>query len=558
MKRIFTSFSFLFIICFSSQFVIAQSAGDYRTNFVGAVGSWSNIAIWETYNGVSWGPAAAYPTSADGVITISAGDSVNLDNITPDPTIDQVVVDGSLIIFQETVTLADGAGDDIVVNGRLSIGLSGVLQGPGTVLVNPGFTPALQIRNGGNLGVTTVANGDVQFLNGVILSGGATVTLGSVLTTWTSGNITFSGAAPVTLINTGVMVSISTSNDNITLVGGSPAFVNNGIFGRNNSLGILGFGVPTLNNGAIAGQGTISINNVFSNPGIWAPGNAYGVLTITPNGNTLFTGTTETQIQFSSTSTPPSNNTDQLVINSAGATALDGQLTILDDPGAALGVYTIINTTGGGTLTGTFSSVVKPSNFGDPVYTGTSVTIEKLSLVPVIWHSFNVLATNKKVQVSWKTMQESNSSHFDIEHSTNGTNYTSVGKIKAKENSPVVSSYSFVHGNPDLTGKNYYRLKQVDLDGKFTYSEIRSVRFNEGKAAVIVALPNPVKDILQVAVQADDVSIHISDMNGRIYRRLNLRAGNHQVNVSNLPTGNYSIVVYQKNKRVAVQQLIKQ
>ena len=73
MKRIFTSFSFLFIICFSSQFVIAQSAGDYRTNFVGAVGSWSNIAIWETYNGVSWGPAAAYPTSADGVITISAG-----------------------------------------------------------------------------------------------------------------------------------------------------------------------------------------------------------------------------------------------------------------------------------------------------------------------------------------------------------------------------------------------------------------------------------------------------------------------------------------------------
>ena len=101
MKRIFTSFSFLFIICFSSQFVIAQSAGDYRTNFVGAVGSWSNIAIWETYNGVSWGPAAAYPTSADGVITISAGDSVNLDNITPDPTIDQVVVDGSLIIFQE-------------------------------------------------------------------------------------------------------------------------------------------------------------------------------------------------------------------------------------------------------------------------------------------------------------------------------------------------------------------------------------------------------------------------------------------------------------------------
>lgn len=156
------------------------------------------------------------------------------------------------------------------------------------------------------------------------------------------------------------------------------------------------------------------------------------------------------------------------------------------------------------------------------------------------------------------TVFTSNSSHFDIEHSTNGTNYTSIGKIKAKENSPVVSSYSFVHGNPDLTGKNYYRLKQVDLDGKFTYSEIRSVRFNEGKAAVIVALPNPVKDILQVAVQADDVSIHISDMNGRIYRRLNLRAGNHQVNVSNLPTGNYSIVVYQKNKRVAVQQLIKQ
>ena len=556
MKRSFTSLLSLTLLLLFSHVASSQTAGDYRTNVTVAPGLWSDISIWETYDGVSWIPAVAYPTSADGVITISGGDSVELDNMPVDPlVIDQVVVNGSLIIFEETVTLADGPGDDLTVNWKFSIGLNGELNGAGNVIVNSTATPAIQIRNGGELLVNTVVNGDMQFLNTGYIGGGANLVT-NALTTWTSGNIIFRPGGG-TFTNNGTVASISSSNDNMQL-GPGVTFINAGILARTNAAGSLGLGVDVINTGAIAGIGIINFNTTLVNNGVIAPGEPIGTpLILTPNATTLFTATTDTQIQFGPTSTPPTTNSDLLIVNSAGATALNGTLTIADDPGAALGVYTIISTTGGGTLTGTFASVVKPSNFGNPVYTGTSVTIEKLSVVPVIWHSFNVLAANKKVQVSWKTLQESNTSHFEIEHSTNGTTYTSVGKVTASGNSPVISSYGFVHGNPDLTGKNYYRLKQVDLDGKFVYSEIRSLRFNEGRAAAVVALPNPVRDILQVAVQADNVSILITDLNGRIHKRMDLRQGNYQVNISSLPAGNYTIVVYEKKQRVASQQLIK-
>src|SRR5687768_4400702 len=104
-----------------SQFLFAQTAGDYRSvrpnTGAGPNYNWTNIANWETFNGTTWGAASAYPTSADGVITISTGDSITI--TTTPVTIDQVRIASaaSLIIFSATATVNNGTGDDIIVDG---------------------------------------------------------------------------------------------------------------------------------------------------------------------------------------------------------------------------------------------------------------------------------------------------------------------------------------------------------------------------------------------------------------------------------------------------------
>ncbi|MEO5570174.1 MAG: hypothetical protein ABIT08_05690, partial [Bacteroidia bacterium] len=101
----------------TSTTALAVVNGDYRSF---TSGNWNNIATWEKYNGVSWIPAIAAPTSLDGVITIQNGHTVA---VTAAVTADQVVVDagGILNVNTGTLTLANGAGTDLTVNGTLNI-----------------------------------------------------------------------------------------------------------------------------------------------------------------------------------------------------------------------------------------------------------------------------------------------------------------------------------------------------------------------------------------------------------------------------------------------------
>src|SRR6185436_9001364 len=95
----------------------AAVAGDYRSV---ATGNWNNIAIWERYNGSAWVAAAAAPSSADGSINIQNGNTVS---VTAPVTVDQLVVDagGTLTISTAILTLANGAGTDLTVNGTFNI-----------------------------------------------------------------------------------------------------------------------------------------------------------------------------------------------------------------------------------------------------------------------------------------------------------------------------------------------------------------------------------------------------------------------------------------------------
>jgi hypothetical protein len=96
------------------------------------------------------------------------------------------------------------------------------------------------------------------------------------------------------------------------------------------------------------------------------------------------------------------------------------------------------------------------------------------------------------VSLTWGTEQEENSSHFDVQRSTDGLSFTTIGQISARENASTHYTYQWMDVAP-LAGINYYRLKATDLDGTFTYTAIVSAQI--AAATVENAIyPNPASD----------------------------------------------------------------
>ncbi|HEV2692857.1 MAG TPA: hypothetical protein VG347_08160 [Verrucomicrobiae bacterium] len=163
----------------------AQSAGDYRS-----VSSdvWSTVAIWQKYDGANWNAATAAPSSADGVITISAGTAVTN---TASRSVDQVVVaaGGLLVVSSSTLTIAHNTGPDLDVFGT-------VIQLGGTSALTLAANAVVNVENGGvivhngtsNAGITAGAGSSVNFLSGgkfqLLKSGGTIFTA-----VWSPGSI---------------------------------------------------------------------------------------------------------------------------------------------------------------------------------------------------------------------------------------------------------------------------------------------------------------------------------------------------------------------------------
>ena len=106
------------------------------------------------------------------------------------------------------------------------------------------------------------------------------------------------------------------------------------------------------------------------------------------------------------------------------------------------------------------------------------------SSVPVTYSYISVEAQNNSNLLTWSTSSEQNNDYFDVEHSLDGEDFSSIGRVEAKGNTRATGVYEFVHNEP-IQGMHYYRLKQVDFDGVFTYSEIRSVDLiKEGKVSI--------------------------------------------------------------------------
>ncbi|MCC7402669.1 MAG: T9SS type A sorting domain-containing protein [Chitinophagaceae bacterium] len=118
-----------------------------------------------------------------------------------------------------------------------------------------------------------------------------------------------------------------------------------------------------------------------------------------------------------------------------------------------------------------------------------STTISN-SPLPVSLLDFNATVEKAKVKLTWKTAIELDNDHFTVERSFDGNSWEVVKNIPGAKNSTTLQSYECYDENP-YAGTAYYRLKQTDIDGKFTYSGVREVKMTDANSNTIFAYPNP-------------------------------------------------------------------
>jgi hypothetical protein len=145
-----------------------------------------------------------------------------------------------------------------------------------------------------------------------------------------------------------------------------------------------------------------------------------------------------------------------------------------------------------------------------------------------------------KVYLTWTTAQELNSKEFIIERSTDGRQFTAIGKVAAAGNTSRQTSYSFTDPQPAY-GVNYYRLNQVDPDGRSEISGI--VKIITDNAGGFITGPNPASTSVTIYRQnnTEAAKIELMDVNGKLLKQLNMGSAvpSTTINVSGLSKGIY-------------------
>ncbi len=171
-------------------------------------------------------------------------------------------------------------------------------------------------------------------------------------------------------------------------------------------------------------------------------------------------------------------------------------------------------------------------------------------VLPVSWLSFTAQQKNKAVLLSWSTAQEENTKDFIVQHSSNGTAWIDIGKVQAAGHSNGVKEYSFVHNNP-VRGANYYRILQMDLDGRSSYSIIRSVILNNDEPPFTVFSNRVSNGQLQVNLKKPE-HLYFYSTDGRLLWQQQLKAGINFVDIGSYAKGFYFLRINRSTEKIVI------
>jgi hypothetical protein len=207
---------------------------------------------------------------------------------------------------------------------------------------------------------------------------------------------------------------------------------------------------------------------------------------------------------------------------------------------------------------GTIVSSSAISNFSP--FTLSSSTTE--NPLPVDLVHFTASAKDDNVLLEWSTLSEVNSNYFVVESSHDAVNFEEITRLMAAGNSNQAIHYRTFDYSP-APGITYYRLRQVDFDGKEMFSNMEAVNFATLWDSDIVVSPNPVIDMLTIRIDPDrfqTVDLELRDMQGRLVKRLSNQPVNPQnpilISMQGQPQGLYFLQAFE-NGVTAIRRVIK-
>lgn len=182
--------------------------------------------------------------------------------------------------------------------------------------------------------------------------------------------------------------------------------------------------------------------------------------------------------------------------------------------------------------------------------------------LPILLKTFTAKKENERsVHLDWSTSSEINSNNFIIERSQDGQDWTDIGAVSAAGNSSSTVAYSYIDNDLPLTNRTlnnilYYKLRLVDLDGKYIHSDIRVVHLNNFETDHNFAIyPNPSMqyfniDLTNIDTQYGDLHLSVYDMMGkRVIKKKILGGGIELLDMSEYPTGLYQVKITQGAKQ---------
>jgi hypothetical protein len=181
------------------------------------------------------------------------------------------------------------------------------------------------------------------------------------------------------------------------------------------------------------------------------------------------------------------------------------------------------------------------------------------SVLPVSWQSVSAtFQSNNSVVIGWIVDQQINSKEYTVERSADGKNWSNLGTLESRSDNTATQTYQFIDQSP-LSGDNYYRIEETDMDGHSNYSVTKLISVQtEGKLAI---WPNPANAIVHIQDEettgSSNLNTEIFDQSGKKVLTGFVHSGINTLNIELLPPGFYIVHIALSNGSTYNQKLVK-
>ncbi|HEU4575863.1 MAG TPA: T9SS type A sorting domain-containing protein [Chitinophagaceae bacterium] len=491
-----------------------QNVGDYRSR---NDGNWNNINTWQYWDGSTWKNVTntqGYPgqKSSGKSVTITNGNDITL-NTSPTYSIADLTI-GNGSGSNESLVFSSGNDLTLTISGNLTLS-DGDLS-----VNNQNGTNIHTLNIGGDLSVDNTSNINTSSSNDVIsiiLNGTADQSIGGGATSISIERLTIDKSSGSVTLNTNLAI-----NGNLTFTNGILNTSSTNLLTINNNATVSGASDASFVQGPVKKVG----NDAFTFPvgnaangyhplSMSAPSSSSSAFTaeyVRSNGQSNLTqkfqlaavsgceywnfnrnnGSSNPNVTLTWNEKSPCGGDYITTLNGLTIAYYDhGNSYWKNSTGSSLNYISLPPYSSGSITRNALTS------FGELTFASLDLG-NVVSPLPVKFGTVTATALGSSVKVDWQTYNEVNVDHYEVERSADGVHFSTVGSVVAN-NVTQLSNYSLTDASP-LGGNSFYRVKNVDIDGKFSYSVI--VKVSTGSQAARMALyPNPATSGSSIALQ---------------------------------------------------------